>query len=64
MFHVVEKLQGSVFLSSGMFLLVWFQTLQEMLAETWEKQNGVMCAGMNWEKFTSMAEVQVCGIVW
>ncbi|KAL8595789.1 hypothetical protein ACOMHN_012208 [Nucella lapillus] len=34
------------------------QTLQEMVAGTWEKQNGVMCAGINWDRFTSVNEVQ------
>jgi hypothetical protein len=30
-----------------------------MVEETWSKQNGVMCAGINWDRFTAVEEIQV-----
>ncbi|XP_070177738.1 fanconi-associated nuclease 1-like isoform X3 [Littorina saxatilis] len=34
------------------------QELDEMIGEVWEREKGVMCAGINWERFQSVHELQ------
>ncbi|XP_076465287.1 fanconi-associated nuclease 1-like [Babylonia areolata] len=34
------------------------ETLRAMVALTWEGQHGAMCAGINWDRFSSVGEVQ------
>lgn len=35
------------------------ETLQELLAEVWNSQEGKVCSLVNWERFSSLQEAQV-----
>lgn len=35
------------------------ETLQELLAEVWNSQEGKVCALVNWERFSSLQQAQV-----
>ena len=38
------------------------QKLQETLSKSWSDNEGQLCAGLSWERFTSVEQAKVCKI--
>ena len=38
------------------------QELQEMLFNTWNDNEGQLCAGLSWDRFTNVEQAKVCYI--
>lgn len=39
------------------------QKLQTMLSKTWNDNDGQVCAGLSWDRFTDVEQAKVCDIL-